>query len=194
MKEFYSIITNRGLEKQVELLTLGKSISLTHMAFGDCNGNSQYKPDGSETKLKSEVYRTTITRVVVDSVNRKTMIIEAVINAKIGPFWIREVGVFDSDGELFAIGKFPETYKPILESGAIKDLTVKIILTFANTPNIELVYNSGLGGVNTSLAGFITYTDYGFIKENHPFETENRPKFEYDFAVGDFSYDYGNLK
>lgn len=144
MNDFYSLVTSKGLEKQVALFSQGKSLTLTHIAFGDGNGES-YNPTGEELELKNEKFRNTINRFVTDSNNKNTVIIEGVLPASAGSFWVREVGVFDADGDLFAIGKFPETYKPVINEGAIKELTVRMILSFSKTPNVSLIYNNNLG-------------------------------------------------
>ena len=70
--------------------------------------------------------------------------VEAVIDEAIGPFYVREVGIFDADGDLFAIGKFPETFKPNLPSGSGKKLYVRMILAFANSPQVNLVQSENL--------------------------------------------------
>jgi phage-related tail fiber protein len=56
--------------------------------------------------------------VVIDENNPNQLIVEAVLEETVGPFYIREVGIFDSNGNLFAIGKFPETFKPNLPTGS----------------------------------------------------------------------------
>ena len=188
--EFYSILTMRGLEKQARALTDGSQIVLSQIALGDAD----YNPTGYELELRHEVHRAQLTRVALDSTDSNKVIAESVIGGLVGPFWIREVGIYDSDGELFAIGRYPATYKPILSEGAVKDLCVRMILKFANASNISLVYNSGLGGNGSTAGTFLSYTDYGHIIESVPFSTEARPCFEYDFAVGDYSYDYGTLR
>lgn len=188
-QKYYSIITQRGLRKQANGLMDGELVRLTHLAIGDSNGE-EYDPTGLEHELKNEVYRVNLARIAVDSADDNRLNMEAIITAENGPFWIREVGIYDSDGELFAIGKYPATYKPIIEDGAIKDLCVRMILQFDNASNIELVYNAGMGG-GGSATTFLSHHDYGFVKEDVPFFTEDRPQFEYDFAVGDLTYDYG---
>jgi phage-related tail fiber protein len=130
-QEYYSLVTNNGLLKEAAANISGKApINLTTMAIGDANG-APYNPDGSATSLVHEVYRTTLTHVAIDENNPNQLIIEAVINETIGPFYIREVGIFDSDGDLFAIGKYPETFKPDLPSGSGKRLYIRMILGFA---------------------------------------------------------------
>ncbi len=189
MDTYYSIVTDAGLEKQVESFVNNTAIKLTHIALGD----GDYNPTGAETALESEVFRTAVSRVAQQSSDENTLVIEAIISGTVGPFWIREVGVIDSDGELFAIGRFPATYKPILTDGAVKDITVQMILKFDNASNFELVYNSGMDNGDSS-STFLSQTDYGYVIENVPFATEQRPSFEYDFALGSYTYDYGDLE
>lgn len=56
MNDFYSLVTNKGLEKQVALFSQGKSLTLTYIVFGDGNGES-YDPTGEELALKNEKFR-----------------------------------------------------------------------------------------------------------------------------------------
>ncbi len=138
-QQYYSIITNAGLVKQTAASSPGGSlIELTHIAVGDANGTS-YNPNGTETALVHELYRTTLTHVTIDGDNPNQLIVEGVISEEIGPFTIREVGIFDSEGQLFAIGKYPETLKSTSSIGSGKRLYIRMILGFANAPQVELV-------------------------------------------------------
>lgn len=189
-QEFYSLLTFRGLEKQAASVIDGTPIVLRSIALGD----AEYDPIGYETSLRNELYRKQLNRISLDITDPNKVIIEAIITGEVGGFWIREVGIFDADGELFAIGKYPATYKPTTEEGAVKDLCVRMILKFSNASNVSLIYNGGMGGTGSTAGNFLSYTDYGHIQMEVPFSTENRPTFEYDFAAGDFTYDYGNLR
>ena len=139
-KEFYSIVTQKGLEKLAETKVTGKNVNLTHMAVGDGNGN-YYTLDKSQTELVRELHRCELTLVQVDSQYPNQIIIEAAIAAEIGGFFIREIGVFDEDSDLFAVGKYPVTYKPQSESGSSKDLYIRMVLGFSEAPNIDIYIN-----------------------------------------------------
>lgn len=132
-KEFYSIVTQKGLEKLAETKVTGKNVNLTHMAVGDGNGN-YYTLDKSQTELVRELHRCELTLVQVDSKYPNQIIIEAAIAAEIGGFFIREIGIFDEDSDLFAVGKYPVTYKPQSESGSSKDLYIRMVLGFSGSP------------------------------------------------------------
>lgn len=121
----------------------GAPINLTHLAVGDSNGTS-YNPTATATALQNERYRTTITYAQIDENNPNQLIVEAIIDETVGPFYVREVGIFDSSGALFALGKFPETFKPNLPSGSGKKLYIRMILAFASTPQVNLVQSENL--------------------------------------------------
>ena len=142
-QEYYSIITNSGLAKQAAASLGGAPIDLTHLAVGDSNGTS-YNPVATATTLQNERYRTTLTYVEIDGSNPNQLIVEAVINETVGPFYVREVGIFDASGDLFAIGKFPETFKPNLPSGSGKKLYIRMILAFASAPQVNLIQSENL--------------------------------------------------
>lgn len=140
MSEFYCIITDVGLSKLANAKVSGNSLTLTQMAVGDSNG-AYYEPNSPQTNLVNEKYRFDINRIYIDTINPKQLLIEASIRENVGGFFIREVGIFDNEGDLFAIGKYPVTYKPNNESGSGKDLYIRMALLFSNTPNIALYVN-----------------------------------------------------
>lgn len=143
-QQYYSILTNIGLAKEAAANSPGGSpVSLTHIAVGDGDG-SIYNPVSTQTELVNEVYRTTLTHVAIDSNNSNQLIAEGVLNEEVGSFHIREVGIFDADGDLFAIGKYPETFKPSLASGSGKRLYIRMILGFSNAPQVELILSEDL--------------------------------------------------
>ena len=158
-QSYYSIITNNGLLKEAAANAPGGSaVDLTHIAVGDANGTS-YNPTGTQTALVHEVYRTTLTHVAIDETNPNQLIVEGVISETVGPFYIREVGIFDSDGQLFAVGKYPETFKSNSASGSGKRLYIRMILGFTNAPQVNLIISEDINNdpnfgtnVNNALA------------------------------------------
>lgn len=140
---YYSIITNAGLINHANAANNSVNLDLTQMAVGDSNG-VYYDPDGTELALVNETHRVNLTHVVIDENNQNQLIVEAVLDEVVGPFYIREVGIFDSNGDLFAIGKYPETFKPNLPTGSGKRLYIRMILGFANSPSVNLVINNDI--------------------------------------------------
>ena len=157
MSEFFSLITNTGLAK-LAALPAGGTLTLTHMAFG----NSTLDPTADMTALHSEQHRCTLNAVTVDPATPNNLAAEAVIDSSVGGFWIREVGVFDSDGDLFAVGKYPPTYKPLANEGTVKELGIRMVLAVSNAASVVVTYNNGImqGAANTDLSN-LTPTGQG---------------------------------
>ncbi|WMM23662.1 phage tail protein [Tissierella sp. MB52-C2] len=137
VEQFYTITTQVGKAKIANASALGNKVNFTHFALGDGNGG-YYNPTETQTALKKEVWRGNIGQIVVDENNPSWIVLETIIPADIGGFTIREAGVFDDEGNLLAIGKYPETYKPLLENGSAKDLYIRMILEVANTSVVNL--------------------------------------------------------
>lgn len=136
-EQFYTILTSIGKAKIANASVLGTKINLATLAVGDGSGK-YYNPTENQETLVNEVWRGNVGAVATDSENSNWIVIETMIAGNVGGFFIREVGVFDDEGNLIAIGKYPETYKPIVSDGATKDLTIRIILEVSNASNVTL--------------------------------------------------------
>lgn len=134
---FTTIHTNYGLQSLARAEATGVPINLTHMAVGDGNGNA-VTPNPSQTTLLRERFRATINRVYQSSDDPLRFTAELVIPASTGGFTLREVGVFDSNGSLFAVGNLPDTYKPIDTEGAYADTVVRLDFMVNNASTITL--------------------------------------------------------
>jgi len=157
MSEFYSLITNIGIQRVNEALSAGTKIDLAFIAVGDSNG-SYYEPDINQTSLVNERWRSEITEIGVDS----QLYAKALIPYDVGGFYIREIGVFDSENNLLIIGKQPETYKPVEWEGSIKELWIKVILEAINSEVIELKIDPSIQMAT------IEYVQNLFDSHNHP--------------------------
>ena len=149
MSDYYALVTTTGLAKLAEL-PVGGTLTLTHMAFG----NSTIDPTEDMTALHSEQHRCALLNVEVESTNPNHLAAEAVIDSTVGGFWIREVGIYDEDGDLFAVGKYPATYKPETTEGTVKELGVRMILAVSNAEDVIVTYHSGImqGAANQDLS------------------------------------------
>lgn len=134
---FITIHTNYGLQELARAESTGAQINLTHMAVGDGNGNP-VTPNPSQTQLVREMFRATINRVFQDASDPLRFTAELVIPASAGGFTLREVGVFDADGSLFAVGNLPATYKPVDTEGAYSDTVVRLDFLVSNASTITL--------------------------------------------------------
>jgi Phage tail-collar fibre protein len=136
-ENFYTILTNVGKAKIANAASLGTKVNMTQLAVGDGNG-AYYNPTENQTSLRREVWRGLINSINTDGQNPNWIVIEIVIPASDGGFTVREVGVFDADGDLIAVGKYPETYKPVLSDGSAKDLYIRMILEVTNASSVSL--------------------------------------------------------
>ena len=73
-----------------------------------------------------------------DKDNPNYLIAEMIVPTNVGGWFVREVGIFNEDGDLVAIANFPETYKPKLEEGSGRDLVIRIILQVQSTDVVTL--------------------------------------------------------
>ncbi|WP_353127021.1 phage tail protein [Dickeya chrysanthemi] len=58
-----------------------------------------------------------------------------------GGFWLREIGLYDVDGDLIAVGNCPETYKPELKEGSGRVQTVRMVLIVSRTDAVTLKFD-----------------------------------------------------
>lgn len=155
-QEFYTIITQAGQEKLMNATT-GQKLEFHQFAVGDGNGR-YYEPTASQYALVNEKYRATTNTITIEE-NKIT--IECLIPAHIGGFTIREIGIFDKQGTLILVGKYPQTEKPVAESGSEKDLYIKVMLELDNAENIAItadpnVVIATMGNVKKELKKYYT--------------------------------------
>lgn len=136
-EQFYTILTKLGKAKIANASALGTTLNLIKFKVGDSNG-SYYNPMEDQQALKNKVWEGPVSSITIDENNPNWIIIQAMIPGDIGGFMIREAGVFDSEDNLIAIGKYPETYKPLASEGSSKDLFIKMILEVSNTASVTL--------------------------------------------------------
>ncbi|EIK9218250.1 tail fiber protein [Salmonella enterica] len=141
--EFYTLLTDRGMAKIASALADKKQIHLQKMAVGD-GGGKYYEPTASQTKLRHEVWRGEMNTLTVEPNNPNWLIAELVLPEDVGGWYVREVGVFDDEGELIAIGKFPESYKPLLPGGCGKQVCIRLIMEVSNTTAVTLTVDPSI--------------------------------------------------
>ncbi|GAB6176913.1 hypothetical protein JCM16814_29500 [Desulfobaculum senezii] len=136
-KDFFVILTETGRAKLANAVALGRTVSLTHCAVGDGAGQ-MVTPDAAQTALTREVYRAQLNTLETDPDNPAYIVAELVIPSEEGGWTIREAGIIDADGDLFAVGNLPETYKPQIAEGSAAELRVRLVMEVSNTAAVEL--------------------------------------------------------
>jgi hypothetical protein len=134
---FYTILTDIGKAKLANATALGSVVSLTEIAVGD-GGGVAVTPEITDTALTNEVWRAALNNISIDSSNANWIVAEGYIPSTDGDFTVREVGLFDVDGDMIAVGNYPDTYKPTLASGSAKDLYIKVIIEVSDAGVVEL--------------------------------------------------------
>lgn len=134
MSQYRLIFTNIGLSKKQNAELNNDYIQITQFAVGS-GVITNLNP--SLTALLIEEYRANINNV--DTKDGVT-VFDLVIPSDVGGFYIKEVALFDVDGDCICIGTVPITYKVNQDEGASKAIHLKVSTTSTNTENI--VFNT----------------------------------------------------
>ncbi|MGI8465613.1 phage tail protein [Pectobacterium punjabense] len=135
--KYIALLTNIGAARLANATALGSRLNITRMAVGD-GGGTLPMPNPAQTALINEKRRAALNTLSVDPKNPSQIIAEQVIPENEGGFWIREIGLFDDDGNLIAVANCPETYKPQLQEGSGRIQTVRMILIVSSTDAVTL--------------------------------------------------------
>jgi len=144
MPNYYTLLTTIGAAQLVNAQALSVPLNLTEIAAGDGLAGAVYDPIESQAALKNEVWRGAINTIYQHADNANWLVIEGIIPTAVGGWFIREVGVFDENGNMFAIAKVPETYKPLLAEGSTRDMFLRVILEVSNADQITLQIDPGV--------------------------------------------------
>jgi len=135
--QFYAILTNVGSAKQANADALGIAWKITQMGVGDAN-NTEPTPNASQISLINEWRRAPLNQLKIDDKDSSIIVAEQVIPAEVGGRWIREIGLYDADGDLVAVANCPPTYKPLLNQGSGRTQVVRMNLVVSSSSNVEL--------------------------------------------------------
>lgn len=135
--QFYAILTNVGAAKQANADALGTPWKITQMGVGDANG-ADPTPSASQTKLINEWRRAPLNQLKVDDKNSAIIVAEQVIPADVGGRWIREIALYDADGDMIAVANCAPTFKPLLSQGSGRTQVVRMNLVVSSAANVQL--------------------------------------------------------
>ncbi|HAN2444167.1 TPA: phage tail protein [Escherichia coli] len=135
--KYYAVLTNVGAAKLANATALGAQVEITQMAVGDGNG-ALPTPNPAQTALVHELRRAPLNTLSIDPNNANQIIAEQVIPEDVGGWWIREIGLFDKDGDMIAVANCAETYKPQLQEGSGRVQIVRMILIVSSTAAVTL--------------------------------------------------------
>lgn len=135
--QFFAILTALGEAKQANANALGVPWTFSHLGVGDANLTDP-TPSREQTRLINERRRAPLNQLSVDPTNASLIIAEQVIPPDVGGWWIREIGLYDSDGDLVAVANCAPSFKPLLAQGTGKTQVVRLNLTVTSTANVVL--------------------------------------------------------
>nr|WP_085590887.1 phage tail protein [Pseudomonas sp. B14(2017)] len=141
--QFYAILTDIGAAKQANADALGIPWTFTQMAVGDGNPTGLDNPPlplptATQPALLNEWRRAPLNQLTVDPNNAAVIIAEQVIPADVGGKWIREIALYDADGDMVAVANCPPTFKPLLSQGSGRTQVVRLNLIVSSSSNVLL--------------------------------------------------------
>ncbi|WAF69339.1 phage tail protein [Aeromonas dhakensis] len=134
---YFAIPTNAGQARIANAIALGIPLKITHMAIGDGNGKP-VTPNPAQKSLAREVRRAPINTLFQDPLNPAQLVAEQVIPEDAGGWWVREVGLYDDSGTMIAVANCPDSYKPVLSTGAGRTQVIRMALIISDTSAVEL--------------------------------------------------------
>ncbi|MCD9116269.1 phage tail protein [Pseudomonas bijieensis] len=136
MADYYTLLTDAGIAYETACKAAGTPIKLSQISVGD-GGGEVYNPAATATALKREVWRGPLNALFQDEKNPSWLLAEVTIPSDVGGWYVREAGIWTDTGILYAIVKYPESFKPVLAtSGSGKEFYIRSIF---ETSNAELV-------------------------------------------------------
>ena len=124
----YTLLTASGINKLLKTASDGSKIALKEVVVSDYEGELSEQT----TSIPNEKYRGAINAVTIDESDSNILDVDVVIPPEVGGFYIKTAGIYCDDGSLFAVARLADTYKPLLNEGSSKDITLNFKLQIAN--------------------------------------------------------------
>ncbi|AUR88218.1 tail fiber protein [Vibrio phage 1.111.B._10N.286.45.E6] len=130
-------VTELGLNKIRNAALLGSTLNIKNVKIGDSTGY-EYEPTGLEVDLKNTVYESAPNSVTEIKNINSIVNVELIVPSESGPFWVREVGVFDSEGDLIFIAAIPPRFKTNQPNVNI-DMTVNVMIDVQDSEVVNFI-------------------------------------------------------
>jgi hypothetical protein len=139
MADYYTLLTDAGIAYETACKAAGVPIKLSQISVGD-GGGAVYNPAATATALKREVWRGPLNALFQDENNPSWLLAEVTIPPEVGGWYVREAGLWTDTGILYAIVKYPESFKPVLAtSGSGKEFYIRSIFETSNAALVTLL-------------------------------------------------------
>ncbi|MEY8322196.1 phage tail protein [Lachnospiraceae bacterium 46-61] len=137
-RKYFAILTDIGQQKVSAFASGGEKVNITAFVVGDANGE-YYTPTTDMTEIKNEVWRGVVSNADVVKDAQNVMRVSTVIPAEVNGFIVREMGLYDENGQLIAIGNTPPMPKVMLEEGVSTELNLSMRFAVKNTEALTFV-------------------------------------------------------
>ena len=145
-RKYKTIVTDLGKEKIAAAALEGRKVNIVAAAVGD-GGGAYYIPTPDQRSLRGEQWRGDIAAKRINRDSPNIIDIKAVIPRNVGGFTVRELGVFDDQGNLIAVCNVPDTEKAVILEGIAATLTLTMhiivadatVLSFTIDPTLDPV-------------------------------------------------------
>lgn len=133
----YSLPTNVGAAKLAYAMANQLTVDISHMAIGDGNGVA-VNPTAAWPALAREVHRAQLNQLYQHPDNPNWLVAELVLPAEVGGWTIREIALYDVDGDLIFIGNHAEQYKPVQSQGSDETKTIRMVILVSSVATVTL--------------------------------------------------------
>ena len=132
-----SLVTDIGSAKLARAAQEGKKVDLKYFVLGDADGEN-YQPEPEQTELKNLCWQGEINSFEISPDDDKQLIIKGRVPSDVGHFFMREIGVKDSEGDLIAVANTSEVELVPSSTGEILSMDITFYIQF-KTSQIDAV-------------------------------------------------------
>lgn len=170
----YTLLTASGINKLLKTASDGSKIALKEIVVSDYDGELSEQT----ASIPNEKYRGAINAVTIDENDNNILDVDAIIPPEVGGFYIKTAGIFCDDGSLFAVARLADTYKPLLNEGSSKDITLNFKLQIANA-NESIVLKVD----NNVVLATRKWSDATFLKKTDKIDAYTKRESDDKFAL-----------
>ena len=172
----YTLLTTSGINKLLKNASDGSKIALKEIVVSDYDGELSEQT----TSIPNEKYRGAINAVTIDENDNNILDVDAIIPPEVGGFYIKTAGIYCDDGTLFAVARLADTYKPLLNEGSSKDITLNFKLQIANA-NESIILKVD----NNVVLATRKWSENQFLKKTDKIDAYTKEQSDEKFALKD---------
>lgn len=148
-RTYKTLVTDIGKAKMALAALNGEKVNITEAAAGD-GGGSYCTPTAAQTKLVSEVWRGEIANKSINAESANMVDVKVSLPSDVGGWTVREIGLFDSAGDLIVIANTPDTEKALITTGAAASLDLILHVVFTDVDTVTFTVNQNLDQVTAA--------------------------------------------